>query len=195
MLAPQVCHDLRNAHTRCLCHLEVLVVYLLRINLALDSSPDRRDLSATYLLAIRDHVPPYVDCDTFDEDGDPAWFDWYEVQDFCRDRKNATIVKYMQQCHGGPTSGHLPTICKYADVDDCLREATLYHYEYDELERVARIAAFAFLLCLRRAAPTLYGIKDMRRALYTRITDCSANALARDRRFALLFKPHSPGWK
>lgn len=184
--------ELQTRHIRCCCNLEIFLWYFKKI---VDDHIDHAPLVAHYLQQIQDKTPDFPDCyfsvpeDDPDFDYDSDFFDWHYLQRFCRNRKNATIIRLMHRYENTTFIGHLPTACKVGDVDDCMREGVIYHDAYDALEKERNQKAITFLFCVKHGHPTFYAIKDMRRTVSRLITDCSVNNLHTDPKVAILFKP------
>lgn len=191
----QLLNELGNRHVRCLCHLEVFIHYLTKIYHG--NTEWQSNLALAYLTEMHKTSAEFPDCrpkniDDIEEDFD--FFGWHSLQRFCRNRKHAPILRLMLHCAETIQTGHYPSMFKIADVDDCVREAVIYHDAYDALEKQNKAAALFFLWCLQQRFPDVYCVKDMRRQLYNLIADCSDNDLHRNPKLGLLFKPPNPDW-
>lgn len=176
---------MQDRHHRCFCHLEVFLSFFAKM---LIDTPEHNDLIASYLIKIKDITLDFPDChpppgddDNYDYDS----FGWEHVQLFCRNRKNATMIRLMRKYANTCRSGHYPTMLKFADVDDCVREGIIYHDAYDALEKEVRAKAIIVLFCTKRILP-----KDLREMLGKLIADCSENNLHMLPELGLLFKPN-----
>jgi len=191
---PQTWALLAQRHDRCLCYLEVFLDYLSKIYHA---RPEHSELAHAYLKEIVERSPRFPDCHPLDIDNiedDFEYFDWLDLQLFCRDRKNAPIVRLMSQYAKTNKSGHYLTMFKYSDFDDCVTQAVIYHDAYDALEKTMEAKAILLMLCLKEWYPDFYRVRDIRRLLYAHIADCSTNNLHTDPKLGDLFKPPNSTW-